>query len=238
MDLWAQNVMQISTWTSQDIKGLFARIQQAAQELGFEYCAYGLQMPLPLTRPQTILLNNYPVAWQRRYLEAGFLTIDPTVAHGRRSRAPIVWNEHLFARAPELLDEARDSGLKAGWAQSSLNGYGVLGMLTLARNDEPLGASELHAKQTRMQWLVQITHQMIGSRYINQSQTSHDPQLTPREVEILKWYADGKTASDIGDILNISIDTVKFHTKNCVGKLSVPNKTAAVVRAIMMGLLA
>ncbi len=237
MDFWAQNVLQMSTRASEDVQGLFGRIQQAAQELGFEYCAYGMQMPLPLTRPKTILLNNYPASWQKRYREAGFLAIDPSVAQGRRSRAPIVWNEPLFASAPQLLEEAKSAGLKVGWAQSSLDGNGVIGMLTLARTAEPLQSSELQAKQDRMQWLVQISHQMIGSRYIHQLQISDAPQLTPREIEILKWYADGKTASDIGNILNISVDTVKFHTKNCVAKLGAPNKTAAVVRALMMGLL-
>ncbi len=238
MDLWAQNVLQISAWASDDVQGLFGRIQQAAQDLGFEYCAYGLQMPLPLTRPKTILLNNYPLAWQKRYREAGFLAIDPTVAQGRRSRLPIVWNETLFARTPEFLEEAQGCGLRVGWAQSSLDLNGVIGMLTLARTGEPLQSAELQAKQTRMQWLVQISHQIIGSRYIRQMHDSDIPQLTPREIEILKWYADGKTASDIGSILNISVDTVKFHTKNCVSKLGAPNKTAAVVRAVMMGLLA
>lgn len=238
MDLWAQNVLQISTWTSDDVQCLFGRIQQAAKDLGFEYCAYGLQMPVSLTRPKTVLLNNYPVVWQARYREAGFLAVDPTVAQGRRSRAPIVWNEHLFARAPELLEEAKGFGLKVGWAQSSLDLNGVIGMLTLARTGEPLQTSELQAKQPRMQWLVQIAHQIIGSRYVHQFQNASIPQLTPREIEILKWYADGKTAPDIGNILNISVDTVKFHTKNSVAKLGVPNKTAAVVRAVMLGLLA
>lgn len=238
MDLWAQNVLHISTQTSEDVQGLFGHVQQAAKDLGFEYCAYGLQMPLPLTRPKTILLNNYPVVWQKRYREAGFLAIDPTVAQGRRSRAPIIWNEHLFAHTPELLEEARGFGLKVGWAQSSLDLHGVVGMLTLARTGEPLQTSELHAKQSRMLWLVQISHQLIGSRYIRQLHDAGNPQLTPREIEILKWYADGKTAPDIGKILNISVDTVKFHTKNSISKLGAPNKTAAVVRAVTMGLLA
>lgn len=235
MDLWAQNVLQIAAEPAEDAQKLFGRIAQAAQDLGFEYCAYGMQTPLPLTRPKTILLNNYPPLWQKRYREAGFLAIDPTVAQGRRSRAPILWNDRLFADTPQLLEEAQGAGLKVGWAQSSLDSNGVIGMLTLARTSEPLRPSELQLQEPRMQWLVQIAHQMIGSHY--QLQNAKVPQLTPREIEILKWYADGKTASDIGDILNISIDTVKFHTKNCVMKLGAPNKTAAVVRAIMTGLL-
>jgi LuxR family transcriptional regulator len=35
----------------------------------------------------------------------------------------------------------------------------------------------------------------------------------------------------------ISVDTVNFHVKNAVMKLKTTNKTAAVVRAAMLGLL-
>ena len=64
-----------------------------------------------------------------------------------------------------------------------------------------------------------------------------DVALTPREIEVLKWSADGKTAAEIGDILSISIPTVNFHIKNAVQKMKAANKTAAVVQALMAGLL-
>lgn len=61
--------------------------------------------------------------------------------------------------------------------------------------------------------------------------------LTPREREILALYAEGKTAYDIARALGISSATVKFHTRNTFDKLNVRNKTAAVARALTLGLL-
>ena len=61
--------------------------------------------------------------------------------------------------------------------------------------------------------------------------------LTPREIEVLKWSADGKTAGEISDILSISTPTVNFHIKNVVQKMKAANKTAAVVQALLSGLL-
>ena len=61
--------------------------------------------------------------------------------------------------------------------------------------------------------------------------------VTDREIEVLKWTGDGKTSRDISEILIISVDTVNFHVKNAILKLKTANKTAAVVRAAMLGLL-
>ena len=41
----------------------------------------------------------------------------------------------------------------------------------------------------------------------------------------------------ISKILHITIDTVKFHTKNAIEKLGASNKTSAAVRATVLGLL-
>jgi LuxR family transcriptional regulator len=54
---------------------------------------------------------------------------------------------------------------------------------------------------------------------------------------VLKWTGDGKTSSEISEILVLSTDTVNFHLKNAISKLGVANKTAAVVCAAMLGML-
>jgi LuxR family transcriptional regulator, quorum-sensing system regulator SolR len=61
--------------------------------------------------------------------------------------------------------------------------------------------------------------------------------LTEREVEILRWTIDGKTAWEIGQILKISERTVNFHLQNVMGKFGVHNKTHAAARAVSYGLI-
>jgi len=56
--------------------------------------------------------------------------------------------------------------------------------------------------------------------------------LTPREEEVLRWLAGGKTDKDIGAILAISPRTVHKHLQRIYEKLGVENRTAAVVRAM------
>ena len=40
----------------------------------------------------------------------------------------------------------------------------------------------------------------------------------------------------MAQILGLSKNTIDFHIRNAILKLAAPNKTAAVVRAILMGL--
>ena len=216
---------------------VFRALLSAASELGFEHCAYGLRLAVPVSNPKVITLNNYPEAWQARYQEAGYLAVDPSVRHGRLSQEPLLWTDDLFSSVQQFWAEARGQGLRVGWAQSSLDGFGVGGMLTLSRSSEALKPGELRDKESEMRWLVQAAHlslsRLMKPRYATQPETP----LTPREIEVLKWSADGKTAGEIGDILSISVPTVNFHIKNVVQKMKAANKTAAVVQALMSGLL-
>ncbi|RZL86030.1 MAG: LuxR family transcriptional regulator [Variovorax sp.] len=216
---------------------IFQALLSAAQDLGFEHCAYGLRLAVPVSNPKVITLNNYPKAWQERYQKAGYLAVDPSVRHGSLSQQPLLWTDDVFASSQQLWTEAKEQGLRFGWAQSSLDGFGVGGMLTLSRSGEPLTASELQAKQNKMRWLVQAAHLSLSRLMKPKYAVQPDVPLTPREIEVLKWSADGKTAAEIGDILSISIPTVNFHIKNAVQKMKAANKTAAVVQALMAGLL-
>ena len=63
------------------------------------------------------------------------------------------------------------------------------------------------------------------------------PELTEREVEILKLIAEGDSNKDIGDKLGITEGTVKTHVKGLLKKLHAPGRTAAVREAVHQGLV-
>jgi DNA-binding CsgD family transcriptional regulator len=237
MKEWQADLLCAFDDDAPDDQALFDRIAGIARDLGFDRCAYGIRVPWPVTRPRLFMLNNYPEGWQRRYEEAGYLLTDPTVQHCQQSRAPLTWTDAVFSGTPQLWAEARDHGLSVGLAQSSADWRGVAGMLTLARGHDPLKAPELGAMRPAFSWLVQMAHLAFSRRLVPQLAGRPSSPLTPREVEVLRWTADGKTAGDIGDILNVSEHTVVFHLGNAIRKLESANKTAAVVKAALLGLL-
>ena len=64
-----------------------------------------------------------------------------------------------------------------------------------------------------------------------------NPYITAREIQVLKYMAQGKHNSQIAKDLNVSVHTAKVHVQNILKKLSVFDRTAAVVSAIKLGLL-
>ncbi|MBN8639572.1 MAG: hypothetical protein J0M07_29915, partial [Anaerolineae bacterium] len=61
--------------------------------------------------------------------------------------------------------------------------------------------------------------------------------LSERELEVLQLIAEGLNNHEIGSRLFLSPHTVKVHTRNIYGKLGVHNRTQAVGRARILGLL-
>jgi LuxR family maltose regulon positive regulatory protein len=61
--------------------------------------------------------------------------------------------------------------------------------------------------------------------------------LTRREQEVLRLLAAGASNQDIAHTLVISLDTVKKHVSNLLGKLGASNRTQAISRARARSLL-
>ena len=110
-------------------------------------------------------------------------------------------------------------------------------LLTLARSGEPLSEAELEDKGLKMAWLTQIAHLGMSRCLTPKLMPEAGMQLSDREEEVLRWTAEGKTSGEISDILNISERTVNFHIANAVTKLNAANKTAAAIRAAVLGML-
>ena len=81
-----------------------------------------------------------------------------------------------------------------------------------------------------------------GKTYIDPSvarQLIHTPpdDLTPREVEVLRHLAHGRSNKEIADALSIGDETVKTHVGNVFSKLQVENRAQAIVQALKRGLV-
>lgn len=62
-------------------------------------------------------------------------------------------------------------------------------------------------------------------------------QLTPRELEVVRQLAEGKSNRLIARTLGISERTVKVHLKTVFSKLRVTSRTEAVLSALRLGLV-
>ena len=61
--------------------------------------------------------------------------------------------------------------------------------------------------------------------------------LTPRELAILRHVAGGLRNREVGELLDVSEQTIKNHLSSILHKLGVPNRTHAVTYAVRQGWL-
>lgn len=62
-------------------------------------------------------------------------------------------------------------------------------------------------------------------------------RMSSRQLECLAWAQEGKSATDIGQILGISGRTVEGHLARACALLGVRTRVQAVLRARSLGLL-
>ncbi|MGZ0153648.1 response regulator [Kribbella sp. WER1] len=85
----------------------------------------------------------------------------------------------------------------------------------------------------------EVTRQLIG-RYaarIRPTETPGAPALTPRELEVLRLIADGRSNTEIAGALSISQETVKTFVSRILTKLDLRDRVQAVVYAYRNGLV-
>jgi DNA-binding NarL/FixJ family response regulator len=90
-----------------------------------------------------------------------------------------------------------------------------------------LGDSFLHPSAAK--FLIEDYLQKVGE----------DPydSLTDREREVLKLVAEGRTNSEIADLLSVSVKTVLGHRTSVMEKLDIHNRTELIKYAIRKGLI-
>lgn len=74
----------------------------------------------------------------------------------------------------------------------------------------------------------------IAQKLVNRMQ---EPQLSPRELEVLQSVAAGESNKEIGVRLCITEGTVKSHVVSLLAKLGVASRTNAVREAVRRGLV-
>lgn len=67
--------------------------------------------------------------------------------------------------------------------------------------------------------------------------TTSSVQLTPRQLDVLRYVASGYSTEHIAKTLGISIETVRNHVRGLMGRLGVHTRLEAVIRGHELGLV-
>jgi LuxR family transcriptional regulator, quorum-sensing system regulator SolR len=236
MDGSRTSCLEVALHSAKSYLEVFEQVTRIASVFDFEYCAYVIQAPIPISRPAVELFSNCP-ARQPRCASQVYTALDSILRWAFASSAPIVWNDDAADEAPTFWDAARASGFRYGWAMPCRDHRGAVGLLAFARSDEPISDTELDAKCADFTWITQHIHISMAEHWLPHHVPELDACITPREQEVLRWAAEGKTSCETAQIMNLSERTVNFHINNAVAKLGATNRIQAAVKAAMLGKL-
>ncbi len=190
------------------------------------------------TRQRLGLMHNYPNDWQAYYAEKGFDRIDPVLKAAATYDGPFRWaalerempltrQQFRFMRMGEEAGLNNGIGVPLRGANAQISG---IALATSERKDAGHPSLDLiHA---------------YCSQFYRAYKRLHTPKaaqtcvtLTPKEIEILRRAAAGKTDDDIASELRISRNTVDTHMRHIFLKLDVNSRVTASVKGIVLGLI-
>jgi DNA-binding CsgD family transcriptional regulator len=224
-----------------DLKQVF---NAAIADLGFKYFTYHVVRVSGVGGRLPYIISSYPEQWLRHYFAEGYLDEDPVLEELPKRQLPFCWSEvslpdELSAKQKRLFDEARDAGIKDG-ITIPIHGRTDFATMSLVPDGSPGEVREALKRHRHLLHLLSLYyHDHSGSILLERSMSSPRQKslLSPREKEVLQWTAKGKSNWDISVILNISEKSVEFHLDGAKRKLQVFNRTHAVVKAIMLGMI-
>ncbi|MBB1201378.1 transcriptional regulator SdiA [Enterobacteriaceae bacterium 89] len=215
---------------------IYAILQQQTHSLEYDWYALCVRHPVPFTRPKLSLHTTYPQEWMAHYQSENYFAIDPVLKAENYFKGHLPWDDKLFQNAQELWDAAQDHGLRKGITQSVMLPNRALAFLSVSRQSNQADPFSAQETELRLQTLTELSLSAL-LRLEDEMVMAPTMKFSKRELEILKWTAEGKTSAEISIILSISENTVNFHQKNMQKKFNAPNKTQIACYAAAIGLI-
>ncbi|WP_020177410.1 LuxR family transcriptional regulator [Methylopila sp. M107] len=219
---------------------VFEQLLRVTGEFGLTNLIAGT-MPSPrATRAKTrqhLWVQKHPAGWMERYLEQRYVFDDPVIRRIHGEISPFLWRDAplqigVETRQKQILGEAREFGLNDGLAVPIVLTDGTLGSVSF-------GGGNIEVPSHAVGELNLIAIYAMGRAVQLRSELERGAraQLTAREIEALRWAAEGKTFVEIGDLLGISDRTAEHHLKSAAVKLGAHNRAHAIAEAFRAGII-
>ena len=180
---------------------------------------------------------TYPASWIKRYLQMGYVDLDPVLREGFQRTLPFDWSELQVKTAEEMsfLADALAHGVGPyGYSIPVVSKQGHRGLFSISFAGSAKAWTDfLNSNQAILVQIANRIHRQVIAKIFGEDR----PHLTTRELECLRWVASGKDASEVAIILNISPHTARDYLKSARFKLDSVTSAQAVSKAVKLGLL-
>lgn len=185
---------------------------------------------------------SYPEEYAGAYMAEELIDDDPFARFCATTEGRAMgWHDPRAAqfatnRSKSVLSLAADFGLQYGisvplrdGSGQAVGGIGVA--LDLKNEREAQDALRAHGRD------IELAALLFHARFHDELSPKDVITLSSREIECLKWAAVGLLTKEIAFRLSVSEKTVEFHLRNATKRLNARNRTHAVARALVYGLI-
>ncbi len=174
-------------------------------------------------------------AWVDHYDSNHLVDRCPLTARVLTTMRPFLWESVRPTVANpvalDVLDRATAHGVDFGLVVPVHLQSGDKGCVCIVRESREFEAGAVP-------WVVMLAQAFHGEfERLEADRAAVQLALSGRERDVLRWFALGKSAEDVADILGISSATVMFHYRNVANRLGTLNRTHTVVQAMRSGAL-
>ena len=182
---------------------------------------------------------SYPEEWLRLYWQEGYFEVDPVFQTALQKPGTQHWQSTYKAASSEkqrqFMAAAQEFGLGDGITTGSADPACRIATFCSFASSDSFDAAHYVPLVEYFGYHVHLA--LLRTAPKNPQSTDYCvKQLTLREMNILNWVKNGKTNSEIAQIMGITERTIRFHVESIFSKLDVTSRSQAVATAMEHGL--
>lgn len=225
---------------------ILAEFESLLVHLNFEYYGVFGKVDIGSSHLNQSLAGYWPTDWLHTFTEKKHYAADPSLRYLSVSTGGFRWSEALqfFAKDPNyrkmarVLADAERFGLLDGYTFPVFGRSGLAGFLSVSGRTQDMSTAEVTLFESLAKKLL-FKLQDLNRRNvpIPAQQPESGIAVTRRELEALKYIAEGMTSNEISKIMEISSHTVDWYLNGLQTKLDARNRQHAVAIAFRTGLI-
>jgi LuxR family quorum sensing-dependent transcriptional regulator len=218
------------------MEDLSQAVRQVIAPLGMTTAASGVVSGPKAATGNPFHFTHWPADWVSLYAAKDFLLADPVPRWARNSGQALTWSE-LFVILPKrdrgrrVIEAAAQFGLTEGMIVPMRSCDNSLGLISFGGARGPL----VPAEQAFLTIVGRAAFAAADRIEHGGGRGRASPILSAREIECLVLLVHGHSDSEIGQLLGLSVRTVRFHLGNAREKFHATSRTHLAALAVAQG---